>query len=129
MHHDMSAPHGDILLHMSSVHRGAVMASHLSPRVTHAVWTLCWALSLFQRTSTHPPLAMLQPLQIPSHDDSTQGPAAVRNKDAAEAVGLSLVIVAVEHRVLCLGLWPRHLPAAADACNDLEGKDYMALHE
>ena len=98
------------------VHRGAVMASHLGPRVTHAVWTLCWALSLFQRTSTHPPLAMLQPLQIPSHDDSTPGPAA-------EAVGLTLVIVAVEHRVLCLGLWPRHPAAAADACKDLEGKD------
>ncbi|DBA90584.1 TPA: hypothetical protein ACH3X1_003820 [Trebouxia sp. C0004] len=91
-------------------HRGAAVASHASPRVTQAVWSLCWGLSLFHRNSSHPPLAMLQDLQIPSHTHSATG----LGRMAAEAtVCMSLIIVAVQHSVLCVSLWPRSATAAA----------------
>ncbi|DBA65960.1 TPA: hypothetical protein ACH3X2_002982 [Trebouxia sp. C0005] len=94
-------------------HRGAVVASHASTRVTQAVWSLCWGLSLFHRTSSHPPFAMLQDLQMPGHGPSATGPGRM----AAEAtVCMSLIIVAVQHSVLCVCLWPRSATAAASQC-------------
>ncbi|KAL0042581.1 hypothetical protein WJX79_004323 [Trebouxia sp. C0005] len=54
-------------------HRGAVVASHASTRVTQAVWSLCWGLSLFHRTSSHPPFAMLQDLQMPAASQCLAG--------------------------------------------------------
>ncbi|KAA6420259.1 MAG: hypothetical protein FRX49_09743 [Trebouxia sp. A1-2] len=73
-------------------HRGAVVASHASTRVTQAVWSLCWGLSLFHRTSSHPPFAMLQDLQMPGHGPSATGPGRM----AAEATANVLVGVRVQ---------------------------------
>ncbi len=56
---------------------------------------------------------MLQDLQIPSHTHSATG----LGRMAAEAtVCMSLIIVAVQHNVLCVCLWPRSATAAASQC-------------
>ena len=53
---------------------------------------------------------MLQDLQMPSHNHSATG----LGRMAAEAtVCMSLIIVAVQHTVLCVCLWPRSATAAA----------------
>lgn len=56
---------------------------------------------------------MLQDLQMPGHGPSATGPGRM----AAEAtVCMSLIIVAVQHSVLCVCLWPRSATAAASQC-------------
>ncbi len=56
---------------------------------------------------------MLQDLQMPSHGHTATGLGPM----AAEAtVCMSLLIVAVQHSVLCVCLWPRSATAAASQC-------------
>ncbi len=102
------------------VRRGAAVVSHLSPRVTQAVWVLCWGLTLLQRTSFHPPAVMLQDLQVPSQDHNSNSLVSVHSKPA-ETVCLSLAAIAVGHNVLCIGLWPRPTGTAEDLAGG-EGK-------
>ena len=56
---------------------------------------------------------MLQDLHLPTQPHCTTGVGSMHNQ-AAETTSLSLLILAVEHSVLCLGLWPRPAATAGD---------------
>ena len=86
--------------------RSAMVASHMSPFTAHLTWMFCWAMSFFQRTAAHPPMAMLQDLQVPGHTGSSRGNISLPGSTAGTGC-MSLLIVAAEQNVLCLGLWPR----------------------
>ena len=98
--------------------RGSVAARHMPPHVARSVWAFCWALSLLQRTADHPPLALLQDLQVPSHACSSKGASSCLPDSTAGTVRMSMLLVAVQEAVLCLSFWP-----GADArAEDLRGK-------
>eukprot|EP00873_Tetraselmis_striata_P027774 jgi/Tetstr1/448038/TSEL_035339.t1 len=42
------------------IHDGKLVASHMEIRETKEVWRMCWALSLYQRTTEHPAVVLLQ---------------------------------------------------------------------
>lgn len=63
-------------------------------------------MSFFQRTAAHPPMAMLQDLQVPGHEGGSRGGVSLPGSTAGP-VSMRLLIVAAEQNVLCLGLWPR----------------------
>ena len=98
--------------------RGSVTVSHMPRHVTHSVWAFCWALGLLQRTAAHPPLAMLQDLQVPSHACSSNRDARSVSVGTSGTVCVSVLLVAVQEAVLCLGFWPR----ADSEAEDLTGR-------
>lgn len=95
-----------------------MIGSHMLPHTAHAVWAFCWAMSLFQRTAAHPPMAMLQDLQVPTHAGSSKEKALLPGS-AAGTVCMRLILVAVEQSVLCLGMWPRTDGRLHDSAGDV----------
>ena len=45
---------------------GMLVASRMEASMMRAVWLLCWAQSLFQRTANHPQLLLIQPVDLSS---------------------------------------------------------------
>ena len=80
----------------------------MSPNTARLVWALCWALTLFQRSVAHPPVAMFQDVQVRRHAGNINDRASCPLPgNMAGTLGMRLIIVAAEQSVLCLGCWPR----------------------
>ena len=83
----------------ASCHRRAVVHSSLHSAATMAVMNMCWGLGMFWRSPSHPPLALLQDLHLPS---------SVQH----QALRMSVVVTALGQTVLCLAFWPGCFAAA-----------------
>ena len=93
--------------------RGAVAGSHMQPHITHSVWAFCWGISVLQRTTAHPPIAMLQDLQVPDQADSARARADLpASMDGT--VCMTLLLVACAESLLCLAFWPRPQTSGED---------------
>ena len=79
------------------------MHSDIGPNPTHAIWALCWGLSLHARSPSHPPLFMLQDLHVPRYQGIDKSASAALDSDR---IRLAAVIVGLGDSLLCLGLWP-----------------------